>query len=169
MSLRRRSDRKRATVGMRKRKCTRECTELSLQPARVGQRVARSSCNMRAQKNIHEIEPAAEAMGTWCSGITSAPHAEGPGFNPQCVHIDANAAGRPRVHFTSATPSLVCTEPHVRHDETYRPRRAAVFRPIDVDRRDSDALYVRNVAYFKGRSFAVVRQMCPQLAPLSVP
>ena len=25
--------------------------------------------------------------GTWCSGITSAPHAEGPGFNPQCVHF----------------------------------------------------------------------------------
>jgi hypothetical protein len=24
--------------------------------------------------------------GTWCSGITSALHAEGPGFNPQCVH-----------------------------------------------------------------------------------
>ena len=24
--------------------------------------------------------------GTWCSGITSASHAEGPGFNPQCVH-----------------------------------------------------------------------------------
>ena len=24
--------------------------------------------------------------GTWCSGITSAPHAEGPGLNPQCVH-----------------------------------------------------------------------------------
>ena len=25
--------------------------------------------------------------GTWCSGITSALHAEGPGFNPQCVHF----------------------------------------------------------------------------------
>ena len=24
--------------------------------------------------------------GTWCSGITSAPHAEGPGFKSQCVH-----------------------------------------------------------------------------------
>ena len=24
-------------------------------------------------------------LGTWCSGITSASHAEGPGFNPQCV------------------------------------------------------------------------------------
>ena len=23
--------------------------------------------------------------GTWCSGITSAPHAEGPGFKSQCV------------------------------------------------------------------------------------
>ena len=25
--------------------------------------------------------------GTWCSGITSAPHAEGPGFKSQCVHV----------------------------------------------------------------------------------
>ena len=25
--------------------------------------------------------------GTWCSGITSASHAEGPGFKSQCVHI----------------------------------------------------------------------------------
>ena len=28
-------------------------------------------------------------MGTWRSGITSAPHAEGPGFNPQCVQFAA--------------------------------------------------------------------------------
>ena len=27
------------------------------------------------------------SSGTWCNGITSASHAEGPGFNPQCVHI----------------------------------------------------------------------------------
>ena len=26
-------------------------------------------------------------MGTWCSGITPAQHAGGPGFNPQCVHL----------------------------------------------------------------------------------
>ena len=26
------------------------------------------------------------AEGTWCSGITSASHAEGPGFKSQCVH-----------------------------------------------------------------------------------
>ena len=25
--------------------------------------------------------------GTWCSGITSASHAEGPGFKSQCVHL----------------------------------------------------------------------------------
>ena len=28
-----------------------------------------------------------KSSGTWCSGITSASHAEGPGFNPQCVHL----------------------------------------------------------------------------------
>ena len=32
-------------------------------------------------------------LGTWCSGFTSALHAEGPGFNPQCVHFAARARG----------------------------------------------------------------------------
>ena len=37
--------------------------------------------------------------GTWCSGITPAQHAGGPGFNPQCVHffllrISANLKSR---------------------------------------------------------------------------
>ena len=26
-------------------------------------------------------------QGSWCSGITPAQHAGGPGFNPQCVHL----------------------------------------------------------------------------------
>ena len=30
--------------------------------------------------------PAPPSKGTWCSGITPAQHAGGPGFNPQCVH-----------------------------------------------------------------------------------
>ena len=34
-------------------------------------------------------------MGTWCSGITSAPHAEGPGLNPQCVQQSADAPIHP--------------------------------------------------------------------------
>ena len=29
----------------------------------------------------------AQSLGTWCSGITSASHAEGLGFKSQCVHI----------------------------------------------------------------------------------
>ena len=32
--------------------------------------------------------------GTWCSGITSASHAEGPGFNPQRVHFRAQRGRR---------------------------------------------------------------------------
>ena len=31
-------------------------------------------------------------MGTWCSGITPAQHAGGPGFNPQCVQFAAKLA-----------------------------------------------------------------------------
>ena len=38
--------------------------------------------------------------GTWCSGITSAPHAEGPGFKSQCVH--AYQMNSPHVSMPSA-------------------------------------------------------------------
>ena len=31
------------------------------------------------------------SWGTWCSGITSASHAEGPGFKSQCVHLSRMA------------------------------------------------------------------------------
>ena len=31
------------------------------------------------------VSTASTGTGTWCSGITSAPHAEGPWFNHQCV------------------------------------------------------------------------------------
>ena len=34
-----------------------------------------------------------DAEGTWCSGITSASHAEGPGFKSQCVHYTRVGAG----------------------------------------------------------------------------
>ena len=39
-----------------------------------------------------DLSTMAQAMtkhigGTWCSGITPAQHAGGPGFNPQRVHI----------------------------------------------------------------------------------
>ena len=58
------------------------------------------SCGVRAQSVLgHVCMPSglgsllrySELMqlglkGTWCSGITSAPHAEGPGFKFQCVH-----------------------------------------------------------------------------------
>ena len=33
------------------------------------------------------------SLGAWCSGITSASHAEGPGFKSQCVRFD------PPTHF----------------------------------------------------------------------
>ena len=34
-----------------------------------------------------DVPSHASSLGTWCSGITSASHAEGPGFKSQCVHI----------------------------------------------------------------------------------
>ncbi len=49
----------------------------------------RSSSGSHAQRSQLHAQWSAEQQprrGTWCS-ITSAPHVEGPGFNPQCVHI----------------------------------------------------------------------------------
>ena len=34
-----------------------------------------------------EVHGFGMSKGTWCSGITSASHAEGPGFKSQCVHF----------------------------------------------------------------------------------
>ena len=53
-------------------------------PAMLG-RSHGSDASMRAtvpQRRGHRIQ-----QGTWCSGITPAQHAGGPGFNPQCVHF----------------------------------------------------------------------------------
>ena len=41
-------------------------------------------------KSCQQLKAFRQALfswGTWCSGITSASHAEGPGLNPQCVHM----------------------------------------------------------------------------------
>ena len=47
-----------------------------------GARTARETTKpSRAQKRLQQT------TGTWCSGITPAQHAGGPGFNPQCVHM----------------------------------------------------------------------------------
>ena len=41
---------------------------------------------MHRRNSTRVASHATHNAGTWCSGITSALHAEGPGFNPQCVH-----------------------------------------------------------------------------------
>ena len=45
------------------------------------------------------------AKGTWCSGITPAQHAGGPGFNPQRVHVLPSDVHLART-FTCAGPSM---------------------------------------------------------------
>ena len=54
----------------------------------------RSRDRQKPAKNANQTPLPWGHMGTWCSGITSASHAEGPGFNPQCVHI-SSAPPRP--------------------------------------------------------------------------
>ena len=43
-------------------------------------------CSKKCSKSSRVHFPIAEDVYTWCSGITSASHAEGPGLSPQCVH-----------------------------------------------------------------------------------
>jgi hypothetical protein len=49
--------------------------------------------------------------GTWCSGITSALHAEGPGFNPQCVHLRQRGLGRRAVQLHLSLPNATTVWP----------------------------------------------------------
>ena len=44
------------------------------------------SLYMGQQFSIAEQGSVKGQKGSWCSGITSASHAEGPGFDPQWVH-----------------------------------------------------------------------------------
>ena len=43
-----------------------------------------------------ELFPCPSLRGTWCSGITSASHAEGPGLNPQCDQDDRQSRSKAR-------------------------------------------------------------------------
>jgi hypothetical protein len=45
----------------------------------------------RSTRALHGTLRAGKQKGTWCSGITSASHAEGPGFKSQCVHVGHHA------------------------------------------------------------------------------
>ena len=45
-------------------------------------------CRPKATSSLRHITLArSPSRGAWCSGITSASHAEGPGFKSQCVHL----------------------------------------------------------------------------------
>ena len=61
---------------------------LQTRPWRVaGLRQAMHACRYADHQEISSATPTPYSLkGTWCSGITSAPHAEGPGFKSQCVH-----------------------------------------------------------------------------------
>ena len=53
----------------------------------------RSTANIKIDRSPSAISnacPCNLSSGAWCSGITSAPHAEGPGFKSQCVHLSSS-------------------------------------------------------------------------------
>ena len=48
-------------------------------------------------------------MGAWCSGITSASHAEGPGFKSQCAHFVRRLSQiSARQDRGNAVPIIIC-------------------------------------------------------------
>ena len=57
------------------------CAE-ALRSVEVSCALFNSSLILHKASHVHFL-----LKGTWCSGITSASHAEGPGFKSQCVHF----------------------------------------------------------------------------------
>jgi hypothetical protein len=47
--------------------------------------------HLQSTRALHGTLCVRNQKGTWCSGITSASHAEGPGFKSQCVHVGHHA------------------------------------------------------------------------------
>ena len=45
-------------------------------------------------------------QGSWCSGITPAQHAGGPGLNPQTVHFCSRNVGAPPQHLAKNTRDM---------------------------------------------------------------
>ena len=99
----------------------------------------------------HNQSCAAKTLwGTWCSGITSAPHAEGPGFKSQCVHMGRMLQRRPQAQPpTRPTPPRSCTPSWLAAWEAQpRPQQACGCQ--------ADAAVTRPPA-------------CPQLSPSAFP
>ena len=71
----------------------------SLCAARAG--AMRNNGVIRCVCSMHVIYYWLTTSGTWCSGITPAQHAGGPGFNPQCVHLCPFRIHRPLQCFHS--------------------------------------------------------------------
>ena len=66
------------------------CAPLGAAPLHASLSMAatrRGSIGLYVCTAAHAYQDAAHRKGTWCSGITPAQHAGGPGFNPQRVHL----------------------------------------------------------------------------------
>ena len=69
-------------------------SSLGVLPLLLAHALGRFSCPGRSLEEMgsHNAAPTNKSAhpfvkGTWCSGITPAQHAGGPGFNPQRVHL----------------------------------------------------------------------------------
>ena len=86
-------------------------------------RLAMATCG-NVRLSVHRCSASKCFMGTWCSGITSALHAEGPGFNPQCVQTflatDAAFVGHSNTFYIGSL--LGNSSRHAAtHESLYRP------------------------------------------------
>ena len=86
-----------------------------------------------------EQVPRTKAMlrGTWCSGITSAPHAEVPGLKSQCVHARQvrRACGQRAEHLSYQTPPpAVDASDWAQCSPTPTPTRAKTHWPTEASR-----------------------------------
>ena len=74
--------------------------------------------------------------GTWCSGITSASHAKGPGFKSQCVHLFVGHPARAALTDASSigqSVALPLASYSVRQDASQRGRVRQVAGLLEFD------------------------------------
>ena len=109
--------------------------------------------------------PRIHLKGLWCSGITSASHAEGPGFNLQQVHI-ATMAPHARLQYGKFFFSVTWTGSYCRKKLLHHQKTAACLDKSEEIAPHGPAAVSLQTCFFTAT--AVSLSPCPLRKPLSL-
>ena len=109
--------------------------------------------------------PRTHLKGLWCSGITSASHAEGPGLNPQQVHI-ATRAPHARLQYGKFFFSAAWTGSYLRKKLLHHQKTAACLDKSEEIAPHGPAAVSLQTCFFTAT--AVSLSPCPLRKPLSL-